>query len=855
MKMKKKLLIIMIFVMILSISLCLVGCSDGKLEIGGGLWQFAPDSPNNPNNQNKPDEPVTPEVTVPTDLKVTSAGLLSWSKIAGASNYDIEINGNIIEGHRFTSYSLLLVEPRPADGVFNIRVRAVNEEDCTGWSEAIVYTHKGSAMVYPSLDYSDGKLIWSTNSSAKNVSVTVNGKENLLDADSESFDLSQCNEDAVISVKFVGDGVYVLDSQAVTVKYLSAKGTVHYPAPQNVRMDGDILKFDEVLGANVYYIQDVNNTVTTITDLESDRSNKFLVKSVWAGNTDISIGESEGSEVSYFSIEKGDGSEGNPFIISTPEEMRYIEYYESVNLSMNYKLSNDIVLAEYSPKDDEDYSNFYNLGSFSGVLDGNGYALSNTAVYYKDGYSSIFDSIAKTGVVKNLVFDNANWRTWTVRTNDGNLHNKGGECSILAYTNRGLVENVTIRNSSIYAVRDGASGLVSINKGSIINCTIESTTTIYGANESGGIAIFNSDSGTVKGCKNYGSVSGNTTVGGIVARNNGIITECGNEGDINATTYAGGIVGYNANLYDGYLQFQSSVSLSYNAGTINVTSYGGGIAGKNGGDGINEVGKMSYANAQILSCYNVGKLIGANGIGGIVGDNYGFNEEGSPLGVVNCYSDAQFDVEADRLKSSRVYLDYTNCSWMTADNAQIYLYYWGKGSSVSWPGIRMNTVSFTSKRYYYADIGIEAEALDGIIFVRMSPEGAEWNKTDDIELDFKSGKLCLVINESFSNATATSSSGLVSGTPLTIGGIAGFNNMINDCYYVKATAMDKNIEAGVATDTQENKIFLGRNAATSADCAVDNVSELVDKLNAVNDVWVLDGEKLILKWQAEGARS
>lgn len=868
--MKKKVLIIMIFVIVLSIVACLVACSGNTGEIGGGLWQFTPDSPNNPNNPNKPDDPddpigpddpiepdvpVTPiELTVPTGLKVSNAGLLSWTKVAGATSYDIDINGIVKDGHRFTTYSLLLLDPLPLDGVFTAKVRAVRGDERTDWSEATVYTHRGSAIVYPSLDYSDGKLIWSANSSAKNVSVTVNGKESVLSADSSFFDLSSLSEDADISIKFVGDGVYALDSQAVKVKYLSAKGSVHYPAPQNVRMDGAVLKFDEVLGANVYYVQDVNNTVTTITDLESDRSNKFLVKAVWAGNNDVNIGESNGSEVSYFSSEKGNGSEGNPFIITTPEEMRYIEYYESVNRSMYYKLANDIVLTEYSPKADEDYSNFYNLGSFSGELDGNGYALTNTVVYYKDGYSSIFDSIAKTGVIKNLVFDNANWRTWTVRTNDGNLHNKGGECSILAYTNRGLVENVTVRNSSIYAVRDGASGLVSINKGTIINCTIESTTSIYGANESGGVAIFNS--GIVKGCKNYASVSGNTTVGGIVARNNGTITECGNEGDITANTYAGGIVGYNFNIYDdGVLQFDSTISLSYNTGKISVTSYGGGIAGKNGGDGINEVGKMSYANAYILSCYNVGTLSGANGIGGIVGDNYGYNEEGSAFGVVNCYSDGTFDINVDKLKANRVYLDYSNCSWITSDDAQIYLYYWSKSIQPTWPGIKMNTVSFEDRQYFYADIGVSAEELIGVIFVRMSPDGTEWNKTGDIEGDFRSAKLCFVLNEGFSSASPSSSSGLVTGSPLTIGGIAGFNNMINDCYYVKATAIGKNLEAGVASGTQYNKIVIDGKETTSADCMVDSISGLIEKMNAINNVWVLDGDKLVLKWQVKGDRS
>lgn len=848
--MKKKILLITILLLVVVLALALVACNSTKGEIGGGLWQGKPSGGGNVDNPPvvTPPKPETPEeLNAPTGLEVSLTGLASWNKVSGAETYEIQVNSTLITGRRLTSYSVIDMENRPENGVFTIKVRSVRGEEKSEWSDEVTYTHVGSPMVHPVLEYDNGKVVWSSNSNAKNVSIKVNGKENLVQGNVSEYDLSSLNADATITVKFVGDGVYVLDSKEVSVNYKHSTSKIYLPAPQNVKMEGSTLSFDEVLGANAYYLQDVNNTVTVINTNVSDRTNKFLIKAVWASNTDIAIENSEATNVVYFDSSKGAGTESNPFMISSPEEMRFIEYYESTNQSMYYKLANDIVLEEYSPKDDEDISNFYNLGTLSGVIDGNGHSIKNLVVYYKDGYSSIFDTIAKSGIIKNLVIENAKWRTWTNRTNDGVFHEKGGECSILAYTNRGLIDNVTVKTSSITAVKDGASALVSINKGEIKNCTVEDTTTVFGANEAGGIAIFNS--GLITRCINKAEIGGNTVIGGIVGRNNGIVTECGNEGKVVANTYAGGIVGYNFNLFDETLKFASKISYCYNTGLIDVTSYGGGIAGKNGGDGINEVGKESYANAGIFSCYNHGTIKGANSLGGIVGDNYGYHEKTTDLGVVGCYSSGNIDINVGALESTRVYLSLENCSWGADAGALMYLHFWSPTESSNWPGIRMLQTTIGGKSYYYADVAVKAEELEGIIFNRLNPTtGDIWNQTEDIKIKFVSGNLCFKVTSDWTTATASSSKKLVEDSPLSAGGIAGFSNMINDCYYKSMTIGGKTLTASVSSGTQYGKVVIGGKETTSSACVINNAT-LLATLNAVENVWVNGDNGPILKWQ------
>ena len=793
------------------------------------------------NKDTPPDSLDTPVVSV------SNRGVASWRAIEGAKYYELRINSVLYTTEK-DSFDLLTIDNLPSDNQFTVRVRAVHGNVYSEWSEIIAYSHTPMAMATPVLKVQGKKLTWAANAKAAKVVVTVNGQATELPGSATEFDLSKLSGNCLITVQFIGNGITAADSAIASITYNAETGVVGLAAPQNVRMDGMVLTFDAVPGANIYYLLDVTNTVTTISGNRSDRTKKTLVKSVWAGDTTGQLEDSESADVTYFT--EGDGTQANPFMIGTPAELRFIEFYELQNEAKYYKFKNDIVLNEYQPQDEEVYNNFYNLGALSGVIDGNGYKLVNQVVYFNNGYSSLFDSITPGGVIKNLVIDNANFRTWTVLSNDGIMHEKGGECAILAYTNRGTLDNITVINSNVCAVVDGAAALVSVNKGTIKNSTVDSSTNVYGANEAGGIAIFNS--GKIINCTNRAQVSGETTIGGIVGRNNGLVSQCGNEGKISANVYGGGIVGYNFNIKDGGLVFESLISQCYNYGEVNVVSYGGGIAGKNGGDGINEVGKESYANAGIFYCYNRGAIKGANSLGGIVGDNYGFHEVASDLGVVNCYNSGVISVDTNDLKSIRVYLSLENCSWGTVDGAVFYMHYWGAAGESKWPGVRMTQVTVSGKTYYYADMSITAEQLTGVIFNRCDPAtGSIWNQSEDIVKKVSSGNLLYKIDNSWRQATTASSAALLSSAPLSVGGIAGFNNMVNDCYFLAAKVNNNTLQAGVAQGVQFNKVLLNGRTVQSSACEItqEQLSTFATTLNAYANVWADSANGPVLKWQ------
>ncbi|MCR5564499.1 MAG: hypothetical protein K6F59_01715 [Gammaproteobacteria bacterium] len=795
-------------------------------------------------------------LNAPTNLSVDDSGRLTFSRVTDAQSYEIEING-ITVTNKFANYDLLSLSTLPANGTFTIKVRAVYNDIKSDWSNSISYTYNGFKLNNPTIQgVENNKLKFSasfntyTGITSPVVIVEVDGVQNALSSGTQEYDLSLLvgNKNVAIFVK--GDGVYNKDSDKVKFAYNGSTHKLAFEAPKNVHMEGNVLKFDKVEGANIYYFKDVYNTVTylsgsDINSLSKDLNNKFLVKSMWAGNTDLNIENSLESSVVYFSSHSG--SEEDPFLITSASELRYIEYYESIGEAKYYKLSNDIEFENYNPQADEEYSNFYNLGSLSGSLDGDNHSIKNIVVYFKDGYSSIFDSITPTGVIKNLKIESTKWRTWTNRTNDGIMHEKGGNVAILTYQNRGLIENVTLVSGSVTAAKDGAAGLVTINKGTIKNCTINQDFTISGVNETGGFAIINE--GTIQRCINSGTINGSYIVGGICGRNQGLINECGNNGAVNGNIYTGGIVGYNYNLdVDGKMESDTMVKACFNKGRVTAVSYVGGIAGRNGSDGLNEIGGTTkvYANAGIYGCYNQGTISGLVSVAGIAGDNFTWwnDQTDDGFGLRGCYSSGDINHLVDGFQSNRIYLSVDNCSWALSDNVEIRAYMWGSNWNNNWPGEKMEKTTIGGATFLYVDMptGISMNNVTGLKFSRVSQHGYQteddvFNSTEDITDISGTNTAIYYISSHFSTASLKYQSAAA---------IATSNNKIDHCY-AKTTTLG---------GTSENlALYVGGSATNSSLLDGVELKTISSSLNSIfinEEIFVdQDNKYPILKWEKE----
>ena len=841
---RKKFLRILTAVLVVTVLVFSLGimwaCNDDK---GGN------NGDNTGNEGNNGSTPTTPtELDVPTEIEISSDGLVTWKRVSGATSYDININGTDVNV-KFTRYDLYTVTNKPSDGRFTIKIRAVAKDGTkSNWSAQKSYTMDGGSLLHPVITgVENGVISWYANEDALSTVVTVNGTESSLSKDVTSYDLSAISgTEITFSVMFKGDGVYYKDSKVNTVIYYKESGEMRLPAPKNVHMEGQILKFDEVIGADIYYLRDYNNTVISVTTNEIDMSSGYLTKSVKAGITSGAYLESEETSVTYFGENSGTGTEDDPFIITTSDEFRYIEFYEGIGEAKYYELANDIVFEEIELKDDEFGSNAYKLGSFSGVLDGKNHSLKNITVYYRDGYSSLFSSITESAVVKNIVFDNANWRTWTVKSNDGITHEKGGVVAILTYTNRGLISNVSVNNSSVVAVQDGAAGLVSINRGEINRCVVGEGTRIYGNLEAGGIAIYNE--GTISNCINKGTVEGNLSIGGIVGRNAGTVAASANEGTVSGIKRIGGIVGYNYNvMVNGSHEFVTEVRYCSNTGTVTGSTVVGGIVGQNGADGTEEVSSLSVAGAGVVFSYNAGNVKGGSVLGGIVGNN--FSTQGKSRGVVGCVNMGDVDVDNTvTAEFTRVFIDASACSWVNSDDARVYCYYWGTSSS-TWPGVLMNSFTYDNKLYYFVDINVET--LKGIKFSRVGYAGTVYNSTPDLEL-FGTSTLYTLTSDFSSMGTWSVPDAVSENMPAIKGAICGYSAEIDDCYYLDGTA---SVIANANGDLQQNVVKIDGEVASSTDTVKTAVeitaTEFVELLNSIsdNECWKAGSDYPVFAWQ------
>lgn len=108
----------------------------------------------------------------------------------------------------------------------------------------------------------------------------------------------------------------------------------------------------------------------------------------------------------------------------------------------------------------------------------------------------------------------------------------------------GKISNVGVLDSYFQFCALGG-GVCGNNNGELQNCSNSSTVINNGRDGTGGVCGYN-NKGTVRDCKNIGSVRGTAPLGGVCGVNNsGIIENCFNEGTVSGQDAVGGVCGAN----------------------------------------------------------------------------------------------------------------------------------------------------------------------------------------------------------------------------------------------------------------------------------------------------------------------
>ena len=200
------------------------------------------------------------------------------------------------------------------------------------------------------------------------------------------------------------------------------------------------------------------------------------------------------------------------------------------------------------------------------------------------------------------------------------------------------ITGLTVTGSNEYAGLFGRIG----SGGKVKNVTLKDVKieSNNGMGNVGGVAGWSY--GNIENCSVSGSVSGNSTAGGVVgAQWGGSITGCSSSATVKGVTYAGGIAGYTNN--------GATLTACYATGDVTLESngsdiyYAGGVVGSNSssctlkacyawgnvtgsGSGTVYVGGVTGSNdlGTLTACYHAkGTVKGSDGAtGGVAGRNY-----------------------------------------------------------------------------------------------------------------------------------------------------------------------------------------------------------------------------------------
>ena len=294
-----------------------------------------------------------------------------------------------------------------------------------------------------------------------------------------------------------------------------------------------------------------------------------------------------------------------------------------------------------------------------GVLDGDGYVVSNLR-HGMQGYSGsgcLFNAIS--GTIKDITFQNLmvssviGTATFTERLTGGTISNvyfdyqvaSGRSIGVSTYMEVGengvqpFIENCIVAGSLNYTTPSsgcyGGAFACYLNAGTISNCTNYANIKKSIASDTGGIAgTVSSNTASIINCINFGNISNTSTgaVGGILGSTTKplTITGCINYGDIDTIDAAGGIIG---NV--GAISSSASTLVMddcYNYGHITTTgNYAGGILGK----------YLYSKKITATNCANYGDVIADQYAGGFVGKNNG-SGAGYSNGFINFLNSANY---------------------------------------------------------------------------------------------------------------------------------------------------------------------------------------------------------------------
>ena len=175
----------------------------------------------------------------------------------------------------------------------------------------------------------------------------------------------------------------------------------------------------------------------------------------------------------------------------------------------------------------------------------------------------------------------------------------------------GKISNVGVLDS-YFQFSELGGGVCGVNYGTVRDC--KNTGSVRGLAAIGGVCGLNEKGGIIENSFNEGTVSGTgdnvQQVGGVCGYNNGTIKSCYNTASVSGQNSVGGVCGLNS---------RGIITNCFNEGTVSGQTFVGGVCGN--GCGVTTI-----------NCFNGGIVSGQSHVSGVCG--YDYNYDGT---LTNCY--------------------------------------------------------------------------------------------------------------------------------------------------------------------------------------------------------------------------
>ncbi|MCF7976138.1 MAG: hypothetical protein K9N55_20130 [Phycisphaerae bacterium] len=319
----------------------------------------------------------------------------------------------------------------------------------------------------------------------------------------------------------------------------------------------------------------------------------------------------------------GSGTELDPYLIYTAHDLNQIGL-SRCDWDKHFRLMDNLDMNDLG---DEMFNPIGYLAGyrnplnhpFTGVIDGNDYAISNLRITAESGNNIGFvPFMSAPGSLRHLTFTDPNI--------DACMSRQVG--TLVGTLQGGLIAECHILGARIHGDREvgGLVGRMSANDDPcrIIDCHFQGTVT--GSLSVGGLAGV--AGGTLTLCSSNAEVMGEHYIGGLIGTNYSTqVSCCDSKGDVTGYHAVGGFAGSN------YLE--AGITDCNTSAYVQGTEHIGGFAGLNFGvmvncmsrghvSGENYVGALVASNSgKIEVCNATGSVTGYECVGGLVADNNG----------------------------------------------------------------------------------------------------------------------------------------------------------------------------------------------------------------------------------------